>query len=152
MLGQPISMLVPRVVGLRLDGELPEGATATDLVLTIAELLRHHGVVGQVRRVLRPRRGQRPAREPGDDRQHVAGVRLDRHHLPDRRTRRCATSSSPVAPPEQVALVEAYAKEQGLWHDPAREPVFSERLELDLVDRRAQPRRPRPPPGPRGAR
>ncbi len=59
MLGQPVSMLIPRVVGFKLSGDLPEGATATDLVLTITEMLRKHGVVGQVRGVLRPRRLRR---------------------------------------------------------------------------------------------
>ena len=85
MLGQPISMLLPQVVGFRLDGELPEGATATDLVLTVTEMLRERGVVSQVRRVLRPRPAHARARRPGDDRQHVAGVRLDLRDLPGRR-------------------------------------------------------------------
>ena len=85
MLGQPLSMLLPRVVGIELAGALPPGSTATDLVLTVAELLRKHGVVGQVRRVLRRGRGARAAREPGDDREHVARVRLDVHDLSDRR-------------------------------------------------------------------
>ena len=85
MLGQPISMLVPPVVGLRLTGELPEGTTATDLVLTVAELLRRHGVVGKFVECYGPGVAQRAAREPGHDRQHVAGVRLDGHDLPDRR-------------------------------------------------------------------
>ena len=85
MLGQPLTMLLPPVVGLRLSGELPEGTTATDLVLTITELLRRHGVVGQVRRVLRARGGRPAAREPGHHRQHVARVRGHLHDLPDRR-------------------------------------------------------------------
>ena len=76
MLGQPISMLMPKVVGFKLSGELPEGSTATDLVLTVTELLRHRRG-GQVRRVLRPRGRQRAGREPGHHRQHVAGVRVD---------------------------------------------------------------------------
>ena len=84
MLGQPISMLLPQVVGFRLDGELPEGATATDLVLTVTEMLRERGVVGQVRRVLRPGPAHARPRRPGDDRQHVAGVRLDLRDLPGR--------------------------------------------------------------------
>ncbi len=77
MLGQPISMLVPEVVGFRLRGALPEGATATDLVLTVTQLLRRHGVVGKFVEFYGPGRRERPGREPGDDRQHVAGVRLD---------------------------------------------------------------------------
>ena len=85
MLGQPVSMLIPRVVGFKLSGELPEGSTATDLVLTITEMLRQHGVVGQVRRVLRRGRGGAPGRQPRHDRQHEPGVRLDHRGLPDRR-------------------------------------------------------------------
>ena len=85
MLGQPMSMLIPRVVGFKLHGDLPEGATATDLVLTVTQMLREHGVVSQVRRVLRPRRPEPAAGRPRDDRQHVAGVRLDLRDLPDRR-------------------------------------------------------------------
>ena len=85
MLGQPISMLLPQVVGFRLDGELPEGATATDLVLTVTEMLRERGRRLQVRRVLRPRAVDARPRRQGDDRQHVAGVRLDLRDLPGRR-------------------------------------------------------------------
>ena len=85
MLGQPMSMLIPRVVGFKLHGDLPEGATATDLVLTVTQMLREHGVVVEVRRVLRPRRPEPAAGRPRDDRQHVAGVRLDLRDLPDRR-------------------------------------------------------------------
>ena len=97
MLGQPMSMLIPQVLGFRLHGELPEGATATDLVLTVTEMLRERGVVGQVRRVLR-RRPRRPAaRRPRDDRQHVARVRLDLRDLPDRRRDAALPASSPAA-------------------------------------------------------
>ena len=84
MLGQPISMLLPQVLGFRLDGELPEGATATDLVLRVTEMLREQRRRQQVRRVLRPRPRRPRARRPGDDRQHVAGVRLDLRDLPAR--------------------------------------------------------------------
>ncbi len=85
MLGQPVSMLIPRVVGFKLNGELPEGTTATDLVLTITEMLSEARRRRQVRRVLRPRRRRGAAGQPRDDRQHVAGVRLDDRGLPDRR-------------------------------------------------------------------
>ena len=70
MLGQPMSMLIPQVVGFKLDGELPEGATATDLVLTVTEMLRQQGRRRQVRRVLRPGLSRAAARRPRDDRQH----------------------------------------------------------------------------------
>ena len=152
MLGQPISMLVPQVVGLRLDGELPEGATATDLVLTIAELLREPRRRRQVRRVLRPGRRERPAREPGDDRQHVARVRLDGDDLPDRRRDASLPAPSPAARRAASRLVEAYAKEQGLWHDPTAEPVVLRDARARPVDGRAEPRRPGAAPGPGPAR
>ncbi|GAA2196773.1 aconitate hydratase [Sinomonas flava] len=131
MLGQPVSMLIPRVVGFKLSGEIPPGATATDVVLTITEMLRKHGVVGKfvefygegVAAVplanratignMSPEFGSTAAMFPIDD------VTLDYLRLTGRSE-------------ENVALVEAYAKEQGLWHDPSRELRFSEYLELDL--------------------
>ena len=85
MLGQPVSMLLPQVVGFRLEGELPEGATATDLVLTVTEMLRERGVVGSFVEFYGPGPGEPAARRPRDDRQHVAGVRLDLRDLPGRR-------------------------------------------------------------------
>ncbi|GAA3081551.1 aconitate hydratase AcnA [Streptosporangium carneum] len=145
MLGQPISMLIPRVVGFKLTGKLPAGATATDLVLTITEMLRKHGVVGKfvefygegVSSVplanratignMSPEFGSTCAIFPIDG-ETVSYLRL--------------TGRSE----EQVALVEAYAKAQGLWLDPsAEEPVFSEYIELDLatvVPSIAGPKRP----------
>jgi aconitate hydratase len=131
MLGQPVSMLIPRVVGFKLTGELPEGATATDLVLTITERLREQGVVGKFVEFygdgvgavplenratlgnMSPEYGSTVAIFPIDDEtlRYLRFTGRDEH---------------------QVALVEAYAKEQGLWHDPAREASYSERLELDL--------------------
>ncbi|MGY1680423.1 aconitate hydratase [Geodermatophilus sp. SYSU D01176] len=144
MLGQPVSMLIPRVVGFKLTGQLPDGSTATDLVLTITEMLRQHGVVGKfvefygegVSAVplanratignMSPEFGSTAAMFPIDE-ETIGYLRL---------TGRSA---------EQVALVEAYAKEQGLWHDPSREPAFSEYLELDLatvVPSIAGPKRP----------
>ncbi len=85
MLGQPISMLLPQVVGFKMTGELPEGATATDLVLTVTQMLRERGVVSQVRRVLRAGPAEPAARRPRHDRQHVARVRRHVRHLPGRR-------------------------------------------------------------------
>ncbi|GAB3449769.1 aconitate hydratase [Actinophytocola sediminis] len=144
MLGQPVSMLIPRVVGFKLDGELPPGATATDLVLTITEMLREHGVVGKfvefygagVSSVplanratignMSPEFGSTCAIFPIDD-QTLDYLKF---------TGRSAG---------QLALVEAYAKEQGLWHDAGAEPLYSERLTLDLgtvVPSIAGPKRP----------
>ncbi len=131
MLGQPMSMLIPQVLGLKLTGELPPGTTATDLVLTVAELLRRTGVVGKfvdfygpgVANVplanratignMSPEYGATCAIFPID------GITLDYLRLTGR-------------PESQIRLVEAYAKEQGLWHDPDHEPTFSHTIELDL--------------------
>ena len=144
MLGQPVSMLIPRVVGFRLTGELPQGATATDLVLTITEMLRRHGVVGKFVEFygdgvtgvplanratignMSPEYGSTVAIFPIDQ------ATIDYLRLTGRSD-------------EQIALVEAYAKEQGLWHDPSHEPRYSEYLELDLstvVPSLAGPKRP----------
>lgn len=144
MLGQPISMLIPRVVGFKLTGEIPQGATATDVVLTITEMLRDHGVVGKfvefygegVSAVplanratignMSPEFGSTCAIFPIDD------VTMDYLRLTGR-------------PQEQLDLVEAYAKEQGMWLDASVEARYSERLELDLssvVPSIAGPKRP----------
>ena len=144
MLGQPVSMLIPRVVGFKLTGEIPAGVTATDVVLTITDMLRKHGVVGKfvefygkgVASVplanratignMSPEFGSTAAIFPIDD------VTLDYLRL---------TGRDEAA----VALVEAYAKEQKLWHDADHEPVFSEYMELDLstvVPSIAGPKRP----------
>ncbi|MCC2308562.1 aconitate hydratase [Cellulomonas chengniuliangii] len=144
MLGQPVSMLIPRVVGFKLSGSIPAGVTATDVVLTITQQLRQHGVVGKfvefygdgVAAVplanratignMSPEFGSTCAIFPIDD------VTLEYLRLTGRAD-------------DQVALVEAYAKEQGLWHDPSQEPVYSEYLELDLgsvVPSIAGPKRP----------
>ncbi len=144
MLGQPVSMLIPRVVGFKLSGEIPAGVTATDVVLTITDMLRKHGVVGKfvefygegVASVplanratignMSPEFGSTAAMFPIDD------VTLDYLRLTGRDE-------------QTVALVESYAKEQKLWHDPARELVFSEYMELDLstvVPSIAGPKRP----------
>ena len=91
MLGQPVSMLIPRVVGFKLTGELPEGSTATDLVLTITEMLRKHGVVGKFVEFYGEGVSAAAARQPRHHRQHEPGVRLDHRDLPDRRRRPSTT-------------------------------------------------------------
>jgi aconitate hydratase len=133
MLGQPVSMLIPRVVGFKLTGEIQPGVTATDVVLTATEMLRKHGVVGKfvefygagVAEVplanratlgnMSPEFGSTAAIFPIDD------VTIEYLRLTGRDE-------------DQLALVEAYAKAQGMWHDPEHEPVFSEYLELNLSD------------------
>ena len=133
MLGQPISMVIPEVVGFKLTGRLPEGATATDLVLTVTQTLRAKGVVGKFVEFFGPGLDHPAARRPRHDRQH--GARIWRHLrlLPDRRPD--ARLSPPDRPrPERIALVEAYAKAQGLWRaSDAAEPGFTDMLELDLA-------------------
>ena len=144
MLGQPVSMLIPRVVGFKLTGDIPAGATATDVVLTITQMLREHGVVGKfvefygegVSKVplanratignMSPEFGSTAAIFPIDD------VTIDYLRLTGRDE-------------EQLALVEAYCKAQGLWLDPNHEAEYSEYLELDLstvVPSIAGPKRP----------
>jgi len=148
MLGQPVSMLIPRVVGFKLTGNIPAGVTATDVVLTITQKLRQHGVVGKFVEFY----GEGVAAVPLANRATIGnmspefgstvaifpidGVTIDYLRLTGRSA-------------EQLALVEAYAKEQGLWLDPTApgytEPVFSEYLELDLstvVPSIAGPKRP----------
>jgi aconitate hydratase len=131
MLGQPISMLVPPVVGLRLTGELPEGVTATDLVLTVAELLRRHGVVGKFVECY----GPGVAKVPLENRATIGNMSPEYGSTVtifpvDSETLRYLRLTG--RPEERCALVEAYAKEQGLWHEETAEPAYSERIELDL--------------------
>ncbi|MFG2584967.1 aconitate hydratase AcnA [Streptomyces malaysiensis] len=144
MLGQPVSMLIPRVVGFKLTGSLPTGTTATDLVLTITEMLRKHGVVGKFVEFY----GEGVASIPLANRATIGNMSPE------------FGSTAAIFPidgetinylkltgrsEQQLALVEAYAKEQGLWLDPAAEPDFSEELELDLatvVPSIAGPKRP----------
>ncbi|MGP3982897.1 aconitate hydratase AcnA [Streptomyces sp. KR80] len=144
MLGQPVSMLIPRVVGFKLTGQLPTGTTATDLVLTITEMLRKHGVVGKFVEFY----GEGVASVPLANRATIGNMSPE------------FGSTAAMFPidgetinylkltgrsEQQLALVEAYAKEQGLWLDPAAEPDFSEKLELDLatvVPSIAGPKRP----------
>ncbi|MFO8076791.1 MAG: aconitate hydratase AcnA [Egibacteraceae bacterium] len=131
MLGQPISMLVPQVVGFKLEGELPEGATATDLVLTVTEMLRGHGVVGKFVEFY----GPGVANVPVENRATIGnmspeyGSTVTMFPVDDETLRYLAFTGRSD---EQVALVEAYARAQGMFHDPAAEPDYSERLVLDL--------------------
>jgi aconitate hydratase len=150
MLGQSISMLIPKVIGFRLIGELPSGATATDLVLTITELLRRHGVVGKFVEF----HGEGVAAVPVANRATIGNMSpefgstcaifpIDEETLTYLRL-----TGRPAA---QISLVEAYAKEQGLWHEPGRDTAgadgtrYSQQLELDLstvVPSLAGPKRP----------
>jgi aconitate hydratase len=133
MLGQPMSMLIPQVLGFRLHGELPEGATATDLVLTVTEMLRRRGVVGMFVEFY----GAGLAGLPLADRATIGNMSPEFGStcaiFPiDAETLSYLELSG--RPPEQLALVEAYAKEQGLWHDESSEkPTFSDEIELDLA-------------------
>ncbi len=145
MLGQPMSMLIPQVVGVKLTGELPEGATATDLVLTVTEMLRSHGVVGKFVEFY----GTGLARLPLADRATIGNMSPEFGStcaiFPiDAETLRYLEFSG--RPPELIELVEAYAKEQGLWHDEdSDEPTYTDELELDLstvVPSIAGPKRP----------
>src|SRR5438876_801533 len=144
MLGQPVSMVIPQVVGVKLTGKLREGATATDLVLTITEMLRKHGVVGKFVEYFGPGLQDLPLADRATignmspeygatcgifpvDKESLAYLRL--------------TGRSD----EHVALVEAYCKENLLWHDPEDHPTYSQVVELDLADVEpslAGPRRP----------
>jgi aconitate hydratase A / 2-methylisocitrate dehydratase len=132
MLGQPVSMLIPKVVGFKLAGELPEGSTATDLVLTVTELLRRHGVVGKFVEFY----GSGVRNVPLANRATIGNMSPEYGStcaiFPiDEQTLRYLEFTA--RSPELVTLVEAYAKEQGLFHDPSGpEPEYSERLELDL--------------------
>src|SRR5690349_17241368 len=132
MLGQPMSMLIPQVIGFQLHGELPEGATATDLVLTVTQRLREKGVVGKFVEFY----GHGLANLPLADRATIGNMSPEFGStcaiFPiDQETLRYLLFSG--RPQEQVDLVEAYAKEQGLWHDESSEdPTFSDTLELDL--------------------
>lgn len=133
MLGQPISMLVPKVVGVRLTGELAEGVTATDLVLRVVELLRAHGVVGKFVEFFGPSVKHLSLA----DRATIANMAPEYGatcgFFPvDQETIKYLELSSRAA--ETIALVEAYAKQQGMWLDESNEPEFSELLHLDLSE------------------
>jgi len=132
MLGQPISMLIPQVVGFRLTGELPEGATATDLVLTVTQMLREKGVVGKFVEYF----GSGLATLPLADRATIGNMSPEYGATcgifpVDKETLRYLEFTG--RPKELVELVEAYTKEQGLFHEEgADEPTYSDTLELDL--------------------
>ena len=145
MLGQPMSMLIPRVVGFKLHGDLPEGATATDLVLTVTQMLREHGVVSKFVEFYGPGVPNLPLA----DRATIGNMSPEFGStcaiFPiDAETLRYLEFSG--RPKERIELVEAYAREQGLWHDEdSEEPTYSETLELDLgevVPSLAGPKRP----------
>jgi aconitate hydratase len=131
MLGQPLSMLLPKVVGIELVGSLPAGATATDLVLTVAELLRRHGVVGKFVEFY----GEGVARVPLENRATIGnmspeyGSTCTIFPIDDETLRYLRATARPD---DLVALVEAYAKEQGLWHSASSTPVYDEQVTLDL--------------------
>jgi aconitate hydratase len=131
MLGQPISMLIPRVVGFKLHGSLPEGTTATDLVLTITEMLRKHGVVGKFVEFYGPGVAAVPLanRATIGNMSPEYGSTISIFPIDDETLSYLRFTGRPE---EQVDLVEAYAKAQGLWHDPDHEPEYSDTLELDL--------------------
>ena len=133
MLGQPISMLIPRVVGFKLSGELPQGATATDLVLVITEQLRKHGVVGKFVEFYGSGVGAVPLanRATIGNMSPEYGSTIAVFPIDDETTKYLRLTGRTE---DEIALVEAYAKAQGLWHDPDHEPRFSEYLELDLGD------------------
>ena len=131
MLGQPLSMLLPRVVGIELVGALPTGSTATDLVLTVAELLRGHGVVGKFVEFY----GEGVGRVPLENRATIGNMSPEYGSTctifpVDDETLRYLRATG--RPDDLVALVEAYAKEQGLWHDPDVRPVYDETISFDL--------------------
>jgi len=131
MLGQPVSMLVPKVVGFKLTGELPEGATATDLVLTIVEMLRKHGVVGKFVEFY----GEGLSHLPLADRATIAnmapeyGATCGIFPIDEETLNYLRLSNRPA---ENIALVEAYAKAQGMWRDESVEAVYSEYIALDM--------------------
>ncbi|MDQ4103764.1 MAG: aconitate hydratase [Actinomycetota bacterium] len=144
MLGQPVSMLIPRVVGCKLTGSIPPGATATDVVLTLTEMLRRHGVVGKFVEFY----GEGVAAVPLANRATIGnmspefGSTCAIFPIDEETVRYLKLTGRPA---EQLELVEAYAKEQDLWHDPSREATYSEYLELDLssvVPSIAGPKRP----------
>ena len=144
MLGQPVSMLIPRVVGFKLSGELPDGSTATDLVLTITQMLRKHGVVGKFVEFYGPAAVAMPttARASISNMSPEFGSTIAVFPIDEETIRYLRLTGRSE---ENLALVEAYAKEQGLWHDPSAEPRYSEKIELDLatvVPSLAGPKRP----------
>nr|VTO95830.1 Aconitate hydratase [Mycobacterium riyadhense] len=133
MLGQPVSMLIPRVVGFKLTGEIQPGVTATDVVLTVTEMLRKHGVVGKFVEFY----GEGVAEVPLANRATLGnmspefGSTAAIFPIDDETIKYLRFTGRSAA---QVALVESYAKRQGMWHNPKHEPAYSEYLELNLSD------------------
>ncbi|MGZ4320455.1 MAG: aconitate hydratase AcnA, partial [Gaiellaceae bacterium] len=144
MLGEPLSMLVPQVVGFRLTGSLPEGATATDLVLTVTELLRRTGVVGKFVEYFGPGLASLPLADRATigNMSPEYGATCGFFPVDDETLRYLRLTARE---PERIALVEAYCKENLLWHDPEHQPEYTQVVELDLgtvVPSIAGPRRP----------
>jgi len=144
LLGQPVSMLIPRVVGFKLKGSLPVGTTATDLVLTITEMLRKHGVVGKFVEFYGPGVSALPManRATIGNMSPEYGSTVAIFPIDEETIKYLELTGRT---PEQLALVENYAKRQGIWHDPSASPRYSEHLELDLasiVPSIAGPKRP----------
>jgi aconitate hydratase len=144
MLGQPISMLIPEVIGFRLDGSLPEGTTATDLVLTVTQMLRKKGVVGKFVEFYGPGLSSLSL----EDMATIAnmapeyGATCGFFGIDDKTIEYLRLTGRSE---ENIALVEAYAKAQGMWFDPANVPVFTKTLSLDMatvVPSLAGPKRP----------
>ena len=144
LLGQPVSMLIPRVVGFKLKGSLPLGTTATDLVLVATEMLRKHGVVGKFVEFYGPGVSELPManRATIGNMSPEYGSTCAIFPIDEETLRYLELTGRK---PEELALVEAYAKKQGIWHDPSATPRYSEHLELDLstvVPSIAGPKRP----------
>ncbi|MEN9292327.1 MAG: aconitate hydratase [Actinomycetota bacterium] len=144
LLGQPVSMLIPRVVGFKLSGALPVGTTATDLVLTITEMLRKHGVVGKFVEFYGPGVSALPManRATIGNMSPEYGSTVAIFPIDEETIKYLQLTGRT---PEQLELVEKYAKRQGIWHDPNATPRYSEHLELDLaqvVPSIAGPKRP----------
>ncbi len=144
LLGQPVSMLIPRVVGFKLTGSLPIGTTATDLVLTITEMLRKHGVVGKFVEFYGPGVSALPManRTTIGNMSPEYGSTCAIFPIDEETIRYLALTGRTA---DQLELVESYAKKIGLWHNPSAEPRFSEKLQLDLatiVPSIAGPKRP----------
>jgi aconitate hydratase len=144
LLGQPVSMLIPKVVGFKLNGQLPVGTTATDLVLTITQMLRKHGVVGKFVEFYGPGVSALPManRATIGNMSPEYGSTCAIFPIDEETTRYLKFTGRTN---EQLELVEKYSRVNGLWHDPSAEPRFSEKLELDLatvVPSIAGPKRP----------
>jgi aconitate hydratase len=131
MLGQPVSMLIPEVIGFRMTGKLPEGVTATDLVLTVTQMLRKHGVVGKFVEFYGPGLDNLPLADRATIGNMAPEYGATCGFFPvDQETLRYLELSG--RDQDTIDLVEAYAKAQGMWRESGNEPVFTDSLELDL--------------------